>query len=132
MTAEASGERAKAGGRGQRSAWLALGGVLAAIGASSCCVLPFALFALGVGGAWIGSLTALAPYQPIFLVVGLLCVGAGLVSVYHSGPRKACAPDQACGRPAPRRLTKLALWTAAGLIASVLIFPFVAPLFLTT
>jgi mercuric ion transport protein len=44
---------------------LAAGGILAALGASSCCVLPFALFTLGVSGAWISNLTALAPYQPI-------------------------------------------------------------------
>ena len=30
----------------------------------SCCVVPLALFALGVSGAWIANLTQLAPYQP--------------------------------------------------------------------
>ena len=37
-------------------------GVLAGIGASVCCVGPLVLLALGIGGAWIGNLTALEPY----------------------------------------------------------------------
>ena len=113
--------------RGSRPALLALGGVLAAIGASSCCVLPLALFLFGVSGAWIGSLTALAPYQPLSLGFGLLCVGGGLLAVYRR-PR-SCGPGDACASPPPRRLTKAALWAAAALMLAVLLFPLFAPLF---
>ncbi|MGH8032003.1 MAG: mercuric transporter MerT family protein, partial [Luteimonas sp.] len=35
-------------------------GVLAAMGASVCCVAPFVLLSLGIGGAWVGNLTAMA------------------------------------------------------------------------
>jgi len=42
---------------------LAAGGILAALGAASCCVVPFPLFMLGVSGAWIANLTALEPKQ---------------------------------------------------------------------
>jgi hypothetical protein len=38
-----------------------IAGILSAIGASICCVGPLLLLALGVSGAWIGSLTALEP-----------------------------------------------------------------------
>ena len=48
---------------------LAAGGAVAALGASSCCVLPLLLFMLGVSGAWIGNLTRLTPYQPYILAV---------------------------------------------------------------
>ena len=34
-------------------------GIIAAIGASVCCVGPLLLLALGIGGAWIGNLAAL-------------------------------------------------------------------------
>jgi mercuric ion transport protein len=44
----------------------AAGGLLGALAASSCCIVPLALFTLGVGGAWIGNLAALEPYQPYF------------------------------------------------------------------
>src|SRR6476620_9184701 len=50
---------------------VAAGGILAAIAASSCCVVPLLLFSLGVSGAWIGNLTRLAPYQPIFVAMTL-------------------------------------------------------------
>ncbi|WP_200342618.1 mercuric transporter MerT family protein [Rhodovibrio sodomensis] len=45
--------------------------VSGAFGAAACCILPLARFTLGVTGAWIGALTALAPYQPLFLAVGV-------------------------------------------------------------
>jgi MerT mercuric transport protein. len=43
----------------------------AAVGASACCTIPLALVSLGVGGAWIGSLTALAPYRWIFVTLAV-------------------------------------------------------------
>jgi mercuric ion transport protein len=42
------------------------GGLLGALATSSCCVLPLVLFSIGAGGGWIGKLTALARYQPVF------------------------------------------------------------------
>ncbi len=51
---------------GRRQKLTAAGGIAAALGAASCCVVPFILFMLGVSGAWIGNLTALEPYQPVF------------------------------------------------------------------
>src|SRR5262245_16002083 len=44
---------------------MAAGGLVGALAASSCCILPLLLFSLGVSGAWIGNLTRLAPYQRI-------------------------------------------------------------------
>ena len=56
-------ERDEAG----RQRLVAAGGILGALAASSCCIVPLILFSLGIGGAWIGNLTALAPYKPIFV-----------------------------------------------------------------
>ncbi|MFX5506321.1 mercuric transporter MerT family protein, partial [Acinetobacter baumannii] len=39
-------------------------GGIAAILASTCCLGPLLLIALGFSGAWIGNLTALEPYRP--------------------------------------------------------------------
>jgi len=47
--------------------FVAAGGVLGALAASSCCIAPLILFSLGVSGA----LTRLAPYQPYFTAVRL-------------------------------------------------------------
>ena len=61
----------------------AIGGILGAIAASSCCIAPLVLFSLGIGGAWIGNLTALAPYQPYFIAATLACLGYGYWLVYR-------------------------------------------------
>src|SRR6516165_4411988 len=39
---------------------MAVGGLLGALVASSCCLLPLVLFGVGVSGGWIGNLTQLA------------------------------------------------------------------------
>ncbi len=50
---------------------VAAGGILGAIAASSCCIAPLVLFSLGISGAWIGNLSALAPNQPYFIAATL-------------------------------------------------------------
>ena len=114
-----------------RKTWVAVGGVLGAIAASSCCILPLALFSLGVGGAWIGNLTALAPYQPIFVAITLGFLGYGYWLVYRK-PKAACADEAACARPLPNRIVKLTLWLATALVAAAIAFPYVAPMLLGT
>jgi mercuric ion transport protein len=116
---------------GRQAGLAAVGGVLGALASMSCCVVPLALFALGIGGAWIGNLTALAPYQPIFIGITLAFLATGYYLVYRR-PRVACAEGQACARPLPRRGVKLALWVATSLVASALAFPYVARLLLGT
>lgn len=110
--------------------WLAAGGLAAALGASSCCVLPLVFFGLGVSGAWIGNLTALAPYQPFFIAAALAFLGLGLFRVYRRS-RPECEGSEACARPASDRAVKLALWSAAALVAVAVAFPYIAPLFLS-
>src|SRR5882724_13221510 len=79
---------------------VAVGGILGALAASSCCILPLALFSLGVSGAWIGNFTRLAAYQPYFLAATLACLGYGYWLVFRSSTL-ACADDEACARPLP-------------------------------
>lgn len=113
----------------KREGIVAAGGVLGALAASSCCIVPLALFSLGAGGAWIGNLTALAPYQPIFVTITLGFLGYGYYLVYWK-PRKAYAEGAACARLARRRVVKGALWAATLLVAAAIAFPYVAPLLL--
>ena len=51
--------------------WSMGAGLGAAVAASACCTIPLALVSAGIGGAWIGSLTALAPYRWIFVTLAL-------------------------------------------------------------
>jgi len=108
---------------------LAAGGIVAALGAASCCVIPFALFMLGVSGAWIGNLTALEPYQPIFAAVALGFVGYGAYLVYWK-PKATCADGSYCARPASSRMAKIGLWSAGALVVIAVGFPYVARAFL--
>jgi mercuric ion transport protein len=112
--------------RGQKL--VAACGVLAAVAASSCCLMPLGFFALGVSGAWIGNLTRLAPYQPHFLSATAACLGAGLWLRYRA--RKACAEGEACARPLPNRFVTIGFTLAAMLVAGALALDFIAPLFL--
>lgn len=105
---------------------VALGGVFGAIAASSCCLLPLALFGLGIGGAWIGNLAGLAPYQPIFIVATLACLGVGYWMVYRR-PKANCDGEATCGQPSSRRLVLLALWFSTVLVMAAAAFPFVGP-----
>ncbi len=77
---------------------VATGGILGAIAASSCCIAPLVLFSLGSSGAWIGNLTALAPYQPYFIAATL----ARTLSAAISGSQKKAwdstiPPSPICG-----------------------------------
>lgn len=105
---------------------LATGSVLAAVGASSCCVLPLALALAGVSGAWIGGLTALAPYQPIFLGLGAVAVGSGFWRAYRR-KQPTCEGPQ-CATAISRRWTKAGLWVAALLLLTAATTEWWAPL----
>lgn len=108
---------------------LAAGGVVAALGASTCCVLPLLLFMLGVSGAWIGNLTALAPYQPLFVAVALGLLTVGFVRVYRR-PKGACVEWSYCARPVSSTVARLGLWTAAVLVGIAAAFPYLARILL--
>ncbi|MEX2318417.1 MAG: mercuric transporter MerT family protein [Bauldia sp.] len=108
---------------------LAAGGILAALGAATCCVAPFALFMLGISGAWIGNLTALEPYQPLFASAAVGAIGYGFYLVYRK-PKVACEPGTYCASPRSTRIAKSGLWVATVLVVVALGFPRLAPLFL--
>ncbi len=117
-------------GTGDRKQGIAAaGGLLGAIAASSCWVVPLVLFSLGVSGVWIGNLAALAPYQPIFVIITLGFLGYGYYLVYRK-PKAVYAENQACARRGPRRTVKIALWAATVLVAAAMAFPYYAPLLL--
>ena len=116
---------------GRRIGLVAAGGMLGALAATSCCIVPLGLFTLGIGGAWIGNLTALAPYQPIFIAATLIFLGTGYYLVYRRRGA-ACADGKCRARLLPRRGVKLALWAATALVASAIAFPYMARALLGT
>lgn len=105
---------------------LATGG-LAAILASSCCLGPLVLVGLGVSGAWIGNLTRLEPYRPLFLGVALVALFVAWRGLYRPAP--ACGGDAPCALPRVRRAYRALFWLVAALVLVALAFPYVLPLF---
>ena len=101
----------------------AAGGILGAIGASACCIIPLTLTLLGVSGAWMSNLRALTPYQPYFLAVTALFIGVGFYQVYWKSS-KVCAAGDACARPLPNRLVKSGLWIGTILVLAAATFPY--------
>ncbi|MEO6422437.1 MAG: mercuric ion transporter MerT [Candidatus Nitrotoga sp.] len=105
---------------------LAAGG-LAAILASACCLGPLLLVALGFSGAWIGNLTVLEPYRPIFIGTALLAMVFAYLRIYR--PAQACKPGEVCAIPQVRSIYKIIFWVVAALVLVALGFPYVLPLF---
>lgn len=109
---------------------LALGALIAAFAASSCCILPVALFSLGISGAWISNFTQLAPYKPIFIAATLGCVGTGYLLVYRASKR-ACADGEACARSLSNRFVMVVLAAATVIVIAAFGFDYLAPYLLS-
>lgn len=99
----------------RRGRVLAAGGFIGALLASSCCVVPLLLVGLGVSGAWIGNLTALAPYKWYFLLAAGLLLAAAFWHTYFKA-QQVCAEHTACSGPATSRITRMVVWLATLLV----------------
>ncbi len=102
-------------------------GGLAAILASTCCLGPLVLVTLGLSGAWIGTLTVLEPYRPLF-------IGAAFIALFFAGrrifrPAKRCEPGELCAVPRTRRIHKIVFGIVSVLVLIALVFPYVAKFF---
>ncbi len=103
-------------------------GVVAAIGASVCCVGPLALLTLGIGGAWIANLTALEPLRPWFIAATLVFLGLAFRRLYLQP--QVCEPGAACAEPIVLKRQRLIFWVVALALLALLSVPWLAPLFL--
>jgi mercuric ion transport protein len=80
-----------------------------------------------VSGAWIGNLTVLEPYRPIF-------IGAALVALFFAyrrifRPAQACKPGEVCAVPQVKTAYKTMFWIVAAMTGIALAFPYILPLF---
>lgn len=105
---------------------LAAGG-FAAVLASTCCLGPLVLVTLGFSGAWIGNLTLLEPYRPIFIGVALVALFLAWRRIFR--PARACRSDEVCAVPRVRTTYKVLFWIVAALVLVAFSFPYVMPLF---
>jgi mercuric ion transport protein len=80
---------------------------------SACCVLPFALVMLGLGGAWLANLHALYPYRWLFLTASGVVLWLAWRRLYR--PAMVCADGTACAVPKARRFYRLLFWLLTAL-----------------
>ena len=104
-----------------------VGGTLASIGASACCVGPLLLLSLGIGGAWIGNLTALEPYRPVFILLVLLFLGLAFRKLYFVP--QGCDSESNCVADRTKNAQRILFWIVAPLLLGVVAIPWLMPLF---
>lgn len=112
----------------KKKSWITIGTVLAAIGASACCVGPLVLLSLGIGGAWVSTLTSLEAVRPIFIVLTLLFIGLGYRKLYLE-PNN-CDKNEVCELSGTQKKQKIIFWVGSAFILLLLAFPWYAPYFM--
>jgi mercuric ion transport protein len=103
------------------------GGVLAGIGASACCVGPLLLLSLGIGGAWIGHLTALEPYRPVFILLTVLFLGLAFRKLYLAP--QSCAVKDNCVADRTRHVQQILFWILVPVSLGLDASPWILPIF---
>ena len=101
-------------------------GAIAAITASLCCVVPLVLVTLGIGGAWVASLSRFEPLRPVFIVITLAMLFLAWRKLYRLA---SCATDKVCADLRLQRGQRVVFWLVSAFVLMLLVFPWFAPLF---
>jgi mercuric ion transport protein len=108
---------------------LALAGI-AALLASSCCVLPLVFALVGISGTWIVYMRVLEPYSPALIALALLSLGIAGWRLYRPSrvTMAACDADgTACGQL--NGVARRWFWLVLVVALVPLVVPLAAPLF---
>lgn len=101
-----------------------IGGAIAAIAASACCLGPLVLVSLGIGGAWVSNLTMLEPYRPIFIGIAFICMAFAYHKIYSAKPANACLPNTLCAKPQTNKNYRVIFWIVSILVLIALLYPY--------
>jgi len=114
------------------SAGLSKGSLIASIftgiAASTCCIGPLVLLALGISGTWISNLSALEPVRPLFIGLTLVFLGMAFRKLYLVP--QSCAVDAPCATPTSLRNQRIIFWIVAIAILAIVAFPWYGPILL--
>lgn len=116
----------------ERAALMAtsMGGLVAAVLASVCCIGPlvFAALGVGIGGTGLladtaGFLKGLLPYRPWFIGLTVLLLG---VSFYLACRKltSACAPGSICASRETTRASRVLLWVVTAIALVLVLAPY--------
>ena len=104
---------------------LSAGGI-AALLTGACCVAPFVLVTVGLGGAWLANFQLFEPYRPLFIGIALAALGFAGWRAYP--PAAECGLGEVCAVPRVRQGLRIGFWIVAALLLTMLGFPYFAPL----
>ena len=124
--APASGD---SGSGGSTAPALTLAGI-AALLASSCCVMPLVFALVGISGTWIVYMRVLEPYSPALIALALLSLGIAGWRLYRPSRSAmvACVADDMACRQA-NGVARRWFWLVLVVALVPLAVPLAAPLF---
>lgn len=100
--------------------WGVAAAIGAAVAASACCTVPLLLVSLGVGGAWVGSLTAFEPFRPLFVAVAVAALGYVVWREWRAARLAASGAGCDCEDQAVAPRSRYAI-LGVGMLAAVLL-----------
>lgn len=112
--------------------WFAALGLVAGLGAviaSSCCVIPLGLAALGAGAGILGGLETVAAWRVPLLSVGALGIVGGWGAWWFKRP-VVCAAGAACASPKSSRATLALLLCASAIVLAAASWSYIDPVLL--
>jgi len=97
--------------------------VIAALGASICCIGPIAAAFLGLTS--MGALVRYERFRPLFTGVTLLFLAGAFYLTYRRRPAEACEPGSICAThpTTVSRINRVALWIVTVVALIILTFP---------
>jgi len=98
--------------------------IVAGIGASACCIGPLLLLSLGLGGAWVGNLTAMEPYSGYFTAITFVILAVVFHKLYVA--TKQCDEGEACGNPKILENQRIIFWVVSIILIAMMSFPYYA------
>lgn len=113
--------------------WFAALGLVAGLGAviaSSCCVIPLGLAALGAGAGIFGGLETVAAWRVPLLSVSALGIVGGWGAWWFKRPVAVCASGSACASPERSRATLALLLCASAIMLAAASWSYIDPVLL--
>lgn len=110
--------------RSEKKSWFLAGGLVSAVTASFCCIVP--LLALGLGAGGFAASSWFAQWRPYFLVASFVLLAMAWYVTYRR-PKAACGPNEACSTSPQRKGLKIALWVVTALAVPAALFPTLVP-----
>ena len=98
--------------------------IVAAVGASICCIGPIAAAFLGLTS--MGALVRYEPYRPVLTVITMAILAGAFYLAYRKRPEDSCEPGSLCaiqGVTRVQKINRIVLWIVTAIVLLILTFP---------